>query len=274
MAAIPKRVLDRFAKKLPEYQKILKAANDKDVNESDTVTIVTDILADVFGYDKYSELTREYCIRGTYCDLAIKVDGNLRFLIEAKAIGLDLKPLHLRQALDYGAREGIQWVILTNGITWQVNRIRFEQPVAYDIVCSFDIMSMSHRKQDDVDLLFLLCREAISTTAIEDFHDRQKFVNRFVVGLLLQEEPVLDVIRRELRRLSPGLRVENAEVKNILTAEVVKRDTLEGELAEAAKLRLKTAVKKAARKPRNAGPAAEASVPPAPLDPSPGQPRA
>jgi hypothetical protein len=37
---------------------------------SDTVIIVTDVLAEVFGYDKYSELTAEFAISGTYCDLA------------------------------------------------------------------------------------------------------------------------------------------------------------------------------------------------------------
>ena len=32
--------------------------------------IVTDVLAEIFGYDKDSEVTRELCIRGKFCDLA------------------------------------------------------------------------------------------------------------------------------------------------------------------------------------------------------------
>lgn len=40
--------------------------------KSDTVTIVTDMLEEVFGFDKYSEITREYAIQGTFCDLSIK----------------------------------------------------------------------------------------------------------------------------------------------------------------------------------------------------------
>ena len=35
--------------------------------------LVKDLLAEVFGYDKYAELTSEHAIRGTYCDLAVKV---------------------------------------------------------------------------------------------------------------------------------------------------------------------------------------------------------
>ncbi len=52
--------------------------------------IVTDMLAEVFGYDKFSEVTAEHAIRGTYCDLATKLDGTVQSLIEVKAIGLEL----------------------------------------------------------------------------------------------------------------------------------------------------------------------------------------
>ena len=36
-------------------------------------------------------------IRGTFCDLAIKLDGTLAVLIEVKAIGLDLKEQYVKQ---------------------------------------------------------------------------------------------------------------------------------------------------------------------------------
>jgi len=45
--------------------------------------IVTDMLAEIYGYDKYSEVTRELAIRGTYCDLATRIDGKFQMLIEA-----------------------------------------------------------------------------------------------------------------------------------------------------------------------------------------------
>jgi hypothetical protein len=90
-------------------------ARSRDVGESDTVLIATDFLADVLGYDKYSEITAEFVIRSTFCDLAIRTNGQLRFLIEVKAIGTDLKENHLRQAADYGANQGADWVLLTNG---------------------------------------------------------------------------------------------------------------------------------------------------------------
>jgi hypothetical protein len=46
--------------------------------------VVKDMLADIFGFDKYNEVTSEHQIRGTFCDLAIRIDGKVQFLIEAK----------------------------------------------------------------------------------------------------------------------------------------------------------------------------------------------
>ncbi len=42
-------------------------------------------------------------IRGTIYDLAVKLDGALALLIEVKAIGLDLKDQHIKQAVDHAA---------------------------------------------------------------------------------------------------------------------------------------------------------------------------
>lgn len=78
--------------------------------------IVSEIMSELFGYEKFTEITSEYSIKGTYCDLAVKVDRNVKYLIEVKAIGLELKEPHIRQAIGYGSQHGIQWVIHTNGI--------------------------------------------------------------------------------------------------------------------------------------------------------------
>ena len=46
MARVSKRFLDRAKANLRRYQKVLEGARARDVNESDTVVIVTDFLAD------------------------------------------------------------------------------------------------------------------------------------------------------------------------------------------------------------------------------------
>src|SRR5205085_9932587 len=109
---IPSRIVDRLAGGLRRFQPILASAKSRDVNESDTSMIITDVLAEIFGYDKYSEVTRELTIRGTHCDLATRIDGKFQMLIEVKAIGIDLKEPHAKQAVDYAANQGVEWVAL------------------------------------------------------------------------------------------------------------------------------------------------------------------
>ncbi len=140
MPAIPKKVADRLVAGVKQYQPILGGAHSRDVNEADTVTIVKDMLADVFGYDKYTELTSEYCIRGNYCDLATKVYGALGTLIEVKAIGVDLKDHHVRQAVDYAANQGSEWVLLTNARCWRVYHVVFDKPIEHELVVEIDFM--------------------------------------------------------------------------------------------------------------------------------------
>jgi predicted type IV restriction endonuclease len=248
MVKIPKNVSERLTKEINKFQKVLKTAKDRDVNESDTVTIITDMLASVFGFDKYTEITSEQAIRGTFCDLAIKLDGKIKFLIEVKAIGLNLKENHLRQAIGYGVTQGIQWVVLTNGVDWEIYKIIFEKPVDYDLVCSFGFTELNSRKQDDQNKIFLLCKEGIAKAAMEEFHDHVQSVNRFMLGAIILSDSVVSTIRRELRKISDGVKVTEEEIEVILSSEVLKRDVVHGESAEEAMKRVKKALKKQMRK--------------------------
>ena len=247
MARIPKKVTERLSKRVPQFQKVLKRAKDRDVNESDTVTIVTDMLADVFGYDKYSEITSEQAIRGTYCDLAIEIKGTTKYLIEVKSIGLSLNENHLRQAINYGVNKGIQWVILTNGLIWEIYRIKFERPVDYEQLCAINFLDLNARRSKDQNLLFLICKEGLTKAAIEEFHEHVQNVNKFMISAVVQSESCVSVIRRELRRLAPGVRVENDEIEKILTSDVLKRDVVEGDEPKKASTRLKKAYAKILR---------------------------
>jgi predicted type IV restriction endonuclease len=254
MTAVPKKVATRFTKSVGVFQKVLARAKDQDINESDTVTIITDMLAEVFGYDKYTEITSEFAIKNTYCDLAIKVDGGVQFLIEVKAIGLALKEQHLRQALNYGANHGIVWVVLTNGVDWMIYKIRFGAPIGHDLICQFNVLELNPRQSQDQEKLFLLCKEGISKAAIEDYHAHIQSVNRFVIGAIMLSEDVLKVVRRELRRMSPDLTVSIDEIEKILP-DVLKRDVIEGDSAKDAMKRVKKSAGKALRKKRASKPA-------------------
>lgn len=222
MINIPKKVKERLTKQIPRFQKILASAKNRDIHESDTVMIVVDMLESVFGFDKYAEITSEYAIKSTFCDLAVKIDGNVKYLIEVKAIGLDLKENHLRQAVSYGANEGIPWVVLTNGMEWQIHRIKFERPVSSELVACINFETLSHRNKDHLTQVFLLCRQGIQRQLIEEFHERSQIVNRYVVGAIVQTDPIVSVVRRELRRIGPGLKIDVDEIRELLESGVLK----------------------------------------------------
>lgn len=234
MSRIPKRVVERYMRTVPKFERVLKAAQDRDITEADTVSITKDMLAEVFGFDKYQDITAEYVIRGTYCDLAIKVDDKIQYLIEVKAIGLTLKETHLRQAVDYGSKEGVQWVILTNGIIWEVYRILFEKPIDYQLVCVFNFLQLNPRKAEDQEKLFLLSKKGLKKKAREDYYERVQSLNRFVIGAIVLTKPIVTAIRRDVRKLSSGIKVSVSEIEKILRNEVLKRDVIEGEDASKA----------------------------------------
>lgn len=262
MPAVPKKVSERLVQGLKRYQPILQSAKSRDVGEADTVTIIKDMLADVFGYDKYSDVTSEHSIRGTYCDLAIKIEGQLQTLIEVKAIGLDLKDPHVKQAVDYAANQGVDWVLLTNGIVWRVYHLVFTRPIEQELVLEIDFCKLNPRSDSDIELLYLWCKEGWQRSVLGEYHTQKQALSRFFVGAMLQTAPVLDVIRRELRRVSPDVKIDSDQIKEVLVNEVIKREVLEGDKAEEARKKITRAANKLLR--ANAGKAAQASVQPDP----------
>jgi hypothetical protein len=238
---------NRLVAGIKHFQPILASAKTRDLGESDTVTIVKDMLADVFGYDKYAEVTSEFSIRGTYCDLAIKIDGVLKTLIEVKAIGLDLKDNHVKQAVDYAANQGVDWVVLTNGIKWRVYNLIFAKPIDQELVVDIDFCSLSTRSQSDLDALFLWCKEGWVRSALSEYNVQKQALSRFFLGAMILTDPVLEVMRRELRRVSPEVRIETAQIKAVLEAEVIKREVMEGEKALVAQKKIARASNKLLR---------------------------
>lgn len=239
MLKIPKKVLERIISNLKTYQQIALSHKTRDVSEADTVTLVKDILAYCFGFDKYLELTSEQQIRGTYCDLAVKIDGKIKYLIEVKAAGVGLNEAHLRQAVGYAANEGIEWVVLTNACEWRLYRIKFAQPIDHEEISSFSLLDMNPKKEDDIAKMFLLCKEGIGSDAMDSYHQHIQVVNKFTIAQMILMEPVVSTIRREIRKYYPDIKLEAEQVTDILINDVLKREVVEGEKVKESQSRLK-----------------------------------
>lgn len=244
MLKIPKKTTERIQQKIKIFQPIVTSIKTRDVSEADTVTVIKDMLADLFGYDKYLELTSEQQIRGTFCDLAIKIDGKIKCLIEVKAAGIELNDTHLRQAVNYGAHEGIEWVILSNASDWKLYRIKFGQPIDFELVAIFNITAINIKNEDDIKKLFLICREGIASDAMNTFHSHVQLLNKFTIAQIINTEPVITAIRKELKKLFPDLKTEHDSIADIVMNDVMKREVLEGDKVKDAQARIKKATSK------------------------------
>lgn len=247
MANIPTKIRNRLTESLKKFQPIVQSAKIRDVNESDTVIVVTDMLSYVFGFDKYSEITSEFAIRGTYCDLATKIDNKVQYLIEVKAIGLDLKDSYAKQAVDYAANQGIDWVMLTNGNNWKIFKVGFGKPITQEVVCDFEFLSLSHKRQEDLETLFLLTKEGWSKNHIEEYHAQKQVLSKFFIATILLSDGITNAVKKELRKISPDIKVTNDQILEVIRQEVLKREVIEGEKVEEAKKIIARAINRAQR---------------------------
>lgn len=251
MVAVNTKITERITKGLKKFQPILRKAQAADLNESDTVTIITDMLCEIFGYDKYENITSEFAIKRTYCDVAIKLQDKVPFLIECKAVGLDLKDDYIRQATNYAANSGINWVILTNGILWKVYHLTFGKLVENKLIYEFNICELNAKKQSDVEMLYYLSIEAFaknSKATLEDLRAQKQILNRFTIGHVILTEAGIDSIRKCVRKLYPDIKVSNDELAALISNEIFKREITDSEMA----LEAKKAVAKQERKVNNA----------------------
>jgi hypothetical protein len=241
--SIPAKSFQRLSSGLKKFIPVLESARSRDVNESDTVVIITDMLCEIFGYDKYSEITTEHVIRKTFCDLAIKLNNAVKILIEVKAIGLELKEDHVRQAIDYGANSGIDWVILTNGIIWQIFKVTFAKPIDKELVYQLNLLELNIKDENDLEPLFYISKDALGKSFLDDFYNQKKVINKYFIGQMLLTDTVIDVIKRELKRVSAVIKIENDEIKNILINEIIKREVTDDDKANEARKKIAKSAK-------------------------------
>jgi predicted type IV restriction endonuclease len=175
------------------------------------------------------------------------MEGKLVLLIEVKAIGLELKEAFIKQAVDYAANQGIEWVVLTNAVTWQVYKIGFGKPITNELLISLNFLTLDPKSDTDIEALYLLSREAQGKSLLDEYHEQKQALSKYCIGAILLTEPILSVVRRELKRLSPDVKIEIEEIKSVISQEVIKRDVIEGEKAIEAGKKLARSANRALR---------------------------
>lgn len=175
---------------------------EKDAGEADTRHLVTDILFELLGYDKYENLTAEFSVKGDFADYGIRIEKQLVAFVEVKRISQKLLISHLRQVESYALKEGVQWAILTNAQVWQAYHVMPVKGQQSEVTLIFevDLLEESVKPATKTDLLLLLSKEGISKGKLSEFLAARIAVSPKTLKPTIVCDEVLGAIRKEIKR--------------------------------------------------------------------------
>lgn len=217
---------DRIKTSLRRFARPLADLVARDANEGDTRILVTDMLTEALGYDKYEDLTTEYAVKGEFADYGIRLDQQLVAFVEVKRATTKLSQRHLRQVEMYAVNEGVEWMYLTNGVVWQVYRLIAGLPVTIDLVLDVDLLADDLTVPKKAEKLFYISKESMKRGQIEDvWRAAAATAPKSLAEVVLSEGP-LDAMRKELKRRT-GHAVDNAELGRLLRNGVLDPGVIE-----------------------------------------------
>ncbi|MBZ0221331.1 MAG: type I restriction enzyme HsdR N-terminal domain-containing protein [Candidatus Methylomirabilis sp.] len=208
---------------LKKYVPIFQQAYEQNINEAETSLRVGKFLEEVLGYDVFQDITKEHTVKDRFVDYAIKLNGKVAFFIEIKQAGIELREKHIEQASNYAANAGVSWVALTNGRSWQLYHLTFDDGIQSDLILSADILAGDLK--DASSKISLLHKKCVLKGEHEDFYAKIKVLSPKSVIQAVFQENTLRMIRGHLKKMT-GITVDEedlvASIKQMLSAEVWK----------------------------------------------------
>ncbi|MDO8613786.1 MAG: type I restriction enzyme HsdR N-terminal domain-containing protein [Dehalococcoidia bacterium] len=223
MTAREEKVKQRIRTGHAKVVKRLLDAQAADLNEADTSALVAHILQTLLGYDPLDDLTQQYKVRGLFADYGVKIDGQLVAFVEVKSARTALNERHLRQVEQYATRQGLDWLILTNAIRWQVYHVTFTKPITRDLVIDVDLTTSPAAQL--VDELYRLTKESLKRRELERVWKERTAVGPSNLLKVMFSAPVLDRIRKELRAITginPSPEDCAASIRELLAPKVLE----------------------------------------------------
>jgi hypothetical protein len=183
---------------LKNYSKKYLHGKLTELDESGTRLMINEFLSSVLGYAPIEEIKTEYMIKGTYADYVVQLKGVRHFLVEVKAFSLSLSESHLRQAINYGANEGIEWALLTNGKRFDFYKILFNKPIESRKVFSLDLSDIKYLK-DAVEVIQYIHKDAVTKKGLDLLWNKCIALDPANVAGFLYTPNVINFIKKSLR---------------------------------------------------------------------------
>ena len=169
-----------------------------ELDESATRLMINSLLTTVLGYTELEEIKTEYRIRSEYADYIVQLNRKKQFVVEVKAIQLDLSEKHLRQSVSYAANEGIDWIILTNGKTVELYRVIFGKPISTKKIFSFDLTDEKKLKTS-AEFLYYLTKKSVLKDELDTFYARFEALEPSVLATHLYAVESIRFLKRVLK---------------------------------------------------------------------------
>lgn len=202
--------------KLKDYKRKYIKKQFAELDESATRIMTNSFLTEVLGYKELDEIKTEYNIRGEYADYVVQLARKKQFVIEVKSIQIDLSDKHLRQSMSYAANEGIDWIILTNGRSFQIYRVIFNKPIRNELLINMDLLNASPAQlKNYADVLVLFTKKAVLKNEHEQYWLRSVALSPKNLSKLLYSEEVVRMIKREIKK-NNGIYIEPETIKESL----------------------------------------------------------
>jgi hypothetical protein len=183
---------------LKAYRKDFLDGSIKELDESGTRLMINRFLSDVLGYKQLEEIKTEYMIKGTYADYVIQINTIRHFLVEVKALSFQLSEKHLRQTVNYGANEGIEYALLTNGRNFEFYKIIFAQPISSHLIFSLDLSDAAGLKSA-ANHLQHLHRESVIKNSFKPLWNKCEATDPYNIAGILCSDAVLKCIKKLIK---------------------------------------------------------------------------
>jgi hypothetical protein len=202
-----------FTRKIKTFKKTLEMLANNELNEADTVFHFGNFLCETLGYDRLTDISREFAIRSTYCDYALKIKEKLALLIEIKAMPIQLKDSHLRQTIDYAMNAGVDWCLLTNLKEFQLYHVEFTKPI--DMKNVFTVNVLTDDFKNVAEKLFYLSKNSLKKKEIDAYWAKISALSEQNLANALLSADSIRTIKRTIKK-NTGANLQDIQIANAI----------------------------------------------------------
>lgn len=201
-----KPALDKQVKKaIMDAREMMDYVIKTDGNEAETRRRIERMFESLMGYNALRHITREHAIHGIgdteHCDFAVITDENPKvpaMLIEVKRVSIEPAAKQLKQIVSYAINIGCEWIVLTNGIIWQVYHISFGQPPETTLIESWNLMN--DEPATIADKFNLIGYKNVKKGGLKILWEKRNVLTPYNVVKMLLSEESLSMIRRGIKK--------------------------------------------------------------------------